>query len=81
MESNVKDKIGLGRPTLTVGEAHRRLGGEDIISRAALYQALKRGEVPCLRLGRKIIIPTAAFERWMDSASHLVPGQLESVAQ
>ena len=33
------------------------------ISRSALYEALKRGEIYHVRLGRKIIIPREPWER------------------
>jgi Helix-turn-helix domain len=32
------------------------------ISRNGLYDAIKRGDIPSFRLGRKIIIPTAALK-------------------
>lgn len=28
-----------------------------------IYQAIERGEIPSIRLGRKIVIPTAALRR------------------
>ncbi|MEV0152064.1 helix-turn-helix domain-containing protein [Nonomuraea sp. NPDC050733] len=45
----------LQRPTMTVREAAAVLG----IDRGAAYDAVRRGELPALRIGRKIIIPTA----------------------
>jgi len=45
--------------TLTVPEAGRRLG----IGRDAAYDAAKRGEIPTIRLGRRIVVPKPAFER------------------
>ncbi|GAA2621972.1 helix-turn-helix domain-containing protein [Actinomadura fulvescens] len=43
------------RPTLTVPEAGRVLG----LSRAAAYEAAKRGDLPTLRIGRRMVVPTA----------------------
>ena len=57
--------IGEPRLTLTVEEARRELG----VSRGLMYQAIKRGEVPHLRIGnRRILIPRAAFYEWLQNA-------------
>ncbi len=50
--------------TLTVDEAARELR----ISRNAAYEAVRRGEIPSIRFGKRIVIPRAAFERLLDSA-------------
>lgn len=36
------------------------------IGRTAAYQAVKAGEIPSLRLGRKIRVPRAALERLLE---------------
>ncbi len=46
------------RLTLTVDEAAQVLG----ISRAFAYELVRRGEIPSLRLGRRIIIPRKLVE-------------------
>jgi excisionase family DNA binding protein len=46
------------RLTLTVEEAARLLG----ISRALAYELVARGEIPSLRLGRRIVIPRHALD-------------------
>lgn len=43
------------RPTLTVEETAEILG----VSRGAAYKAAQSGEIPTLRIGRRILIPTA----------------------
>jgi excisionase family DNA binding protein len=43
--------------TLTVEEAARLLG----ISRALGYELVARGELPCVRLGRRIVVPRRAL--------------------
>jgi len=43
------------RPTLTVEEAGELLG----ISRNSAYQAVKTGEIPVLRVGKRLLVPTA----------------------
>jgi excisionase family DNA binding protein len=48
--------------TLTVEEAAEALG----ISRAFAYEAVARGEIPSVRIGRRIIIPRVALERMLN---------------
>lgn len=48
---------------LTVDEALAILGNK--ISRAGFYNAIKRKEVPHLRLGHRILIPRHAFMEWL----------------
>ena len=52
------------RLTMTVEEAAVVLG----ISRATAYDAMSRGEIPCIRIGRRILIPKVALERLLDGA-------------
>jgi excisionase family DNA binding protein len=52
------------RLALTVEEAARRLG----MSRKALYNHLAAGRIPCKKLGRRVLIPVAAIERWLEEA-------------
>ncbi len=42
-------------PTLTIPEAARLLG----ISRSAGYRAAAKGEIPTIRIGRRLLVPTA----------------------
>jgi hypothetical protein len=44
-------------PTMSVPEAGLILG----LSRPAAYAAAKRGEIPTLQLGRRMIVPTATL--------------------
>jgi excisionase family DNA binding protein len=44
--------------TLSIEEAHRLIG-KDQISRGAIYDAVKRGDIPSLRLGQRILISRA----------------------
>ena len=50
--------------SLTVSEAADELG----ISRNAAYEAVRVGEIPSLRIGRRVVIPRVAFERFLESA-------------
>jgi excisionase family DNA binding protein len=47
------------RLTLTVEEAAEILG----LSRAFAYEAVRRGEIPSIRIGRRILVPKAALDR------------------
>ena len=49
------------RLTLTVEEAAALLG----ISRAFAYEAVTRGEIPSIRIGRRILVPKVALERFL----------------
>ena len=50
------------RMTLTVTEAAQLLG----IGRSAAYEAARRGEIPTIRIGKRILIPWAALERLLE---------------
>ena len=52
------------RLTLTVEEAAASLG----ISRASAYEAVRRGDIPAIRIGRRILVPRVALERFLASA-------------
>jgi excisionase family DNA binding protein len=39
------------------------------LSRNASYDAVKRGQIPVVKIGRKYRVPVAAMERLLDSAA------------
>jgi excisionase family DNA binding protein len=51
------------RATLSVPEAAAVLG----ISRDAAYDAARRGELPTLRFGRRILVSRAALDRLLNA--------------
>jgi excisionase family DNA binding protein len=51
------------RGTLTVEEAARRLG----ICRASALLAVKRGDIPAIRIGKRFYVPKAALERLLQT--------------
>jgi excisionase family DNA binding protein len=57
------DKIE--RRTCTIDEAAKILG----ICRNKAYQAARRGEIPTLRIGKRLLVPLAAFERLLQGAA------------
>jgi excisionase family DNA binding protein len=50
-----------GGLTITVREAARRLG----VGKNCAYDAARRGDIPVIRIGRRIVVPLAAFEAMM----------------
>lgn len=53
------------RLTYTVPEAAQRLG----IGRNQAYQAAKRGELPVLRVGGRLLVPREALDRMLAEAA------------
>jgi len=51
-------------PVLTIGEAATLLR----IGRNSAYEAARRGEIPTIRLGRRLLVPLAALERLLERA-------------
>jgi excisionase family DNA binding protein len=49
------------RLCLTVDEAREILG----ISRGLMYEAVRTGQVPSIRVGKRILIPQHAFYRFL----------------
>jgi excisionase family DNA binding protein len=56
------------RPTLTVDEAAAFLG----VSRCTAYLAANSGQLPTLRIGRRLLVPTAALLRLLQLDSQAV---------
>ncbi|WP_166184103.1 helix-turn-helix domain-containing protein [Paenarthrobacter ureafaciens] len=54
------DQIGqiLGKPTVTVEELHLVLG----IGLRQAYEAVNRGDIPSIRLGKRILISTRVLQ-------------------
>lgn len=46
---------------LSVEEAGKRLK----LSRPSAYLAVKRGQIPVIRMGRRVLVPKAALERML----------------
>jgi excisionase family DNA binding protein len=65
--SSQSGDLGAGhaaRLTMTVDEVAKRLG----ISRPSAYEGVRVGQIPSVRIGRRLLIPVAALERMFDGA-------------
>jgi excisionase family DNA binding protein len=60
--------VHIERQTLTVEEAARVLG----ISRSSAYEAVRRGELPTVKIGRRYVVPRVALERLLDQSGRTV---------
>lgn len=59
------------RLTYTVEEAARLFG----ISRGLAYELVKSGDLPAVRLGRRLVVPRMVVERLLAGAGVDGPGQ------
>jgi excisionase family DNA binding protein len=55
---SIDNEAGPRRLTLTVEEAGQLLG----VSRSYAYELVRQGALPCMRLGRRIVIPVPALD-------------------
>ena len=59
METNVS--------CISVPEMAARLG----ISRISAYQLANRADFPTVRIGRRLLVPVAALEKWLEEQSRV----------
>ena len=59
--------------TLSVVEAARLLG----ISRNLCYEAIRTGEIPSLRIGKRVLVPRRALEELLNKAARDSPSSVE----
>jgi excisionase family DNA binding protein len=57
------------RLTISVEEAAVMLG----ISRTSAYEYVRIGQLPAIRMGRRILVPVAAIERLLDPIRIVMP--------
>jgi excisionase family DNA binding protein len=55
------------RLLLTVEETATMLG----LRRSTAYEAMRRGELPSIRIGRRLFVPVAALDEWLRHASRV----------
>jgi len=58
--------------TLTVDEAARCLG----IGRNSAYEAIARGEIPVIKVGKRLLVPKAALEKMLQEPKTISPDVL-----
>lgn len=49
--------------TYTVTQAAELVG----VSRWAYYEGVKRGELPALKIGRRIVVPKVQLDQWLNN--------------
>ena len=54
------------RITLTIAEAGALLG----ISRAHTYELARVGELPSIKLGKRVVVPRRALEQFIENAAN-----------
>jgi excisionase family DNA binding protein len=57
-----RQRRATNRDTYTIPEAGRRLG----IGRNQALGPAKRGEIPTIKIGKRILVPRSAFDRLLD---------------
>jgi excisionase family DNA binding protein len=57
------------RQTLTIEEAAKVLG----VGRNSAYLAAERGDLPTIRLGRRLLVPRSALERLLSNPTPAAP--------
>lgn len=62
-----------GRDTVTVVQAGQILG----ISKDASYEAVKRGEIPVIRIGARYVVPLAQLRRMIEGEVLSQPVRLQ----
>ena len=64
-ESTPSSAAAPERQTLDIPEVAKILG----CSRGTAYRAAREGRLPVLRIGRRLVVPRHAFDRWLASAA------------
>jgi excisionase family DNA binding protein len=54
----------MDKKTLSISEAGKVLG----IGRSAAYEAARSGQLPTIKIGRRILVPLVALERLLEQA-------------
>ena len=60
MSQEIQDRL-----VLTVSEAAELLG----VCRNAAYEAARTGQIPTIRIGKRVLVPRAALERLLNEPS------------
>ncbi len=63
--------VGEERLTLTIDECARLLG----IGRNTAYDRVKTGELPVLKIGRRLLVPKRALEKLLQEGKPVTPAE------
>ena len=67
METEVSDATSTTtKRTYTVPEAAKLLG----IGRTAAYEAARTGQIPTIRIGKRLLVPVAALDHLLSEPAH-----------
>ena len=64
------------RKVLTVDEVAEKLG----ICSQLVRRQIKKGIIPCVKVGDRYLIPIVAFERWLDECGQATLGEADGKA-
>ncbi|MFC2020941.1 helix-turn-helix domain-containing protein [Chloroflexota bacterium] len=64
------------RKVLTVNEVADKLG----ICSQLVRRQIKKGVIPCVKVGDRYLIPIVAFERWLAECSEVTSGEVDGKA-
>jgi excisionase family DNA binding protein len=57
----MSEQENVSRATVSIVDAAKRLG----IGRNQAYEAARRGEIPVIRIGKRLLVPRAALEKML----------------
>lgn len=66
--------MGEERLTLTVNECAKLLG----IGRQLAYDRVKTGEIPVIKVGRRLLVPRKALEKLLEQGQAVTPAHRKS---
>jgi len=64
------------RKVLTVDEVADKLG----ICSQLVRRQIKKGVIPCVKVGDRYLIPIVAFERWLAECNEDISGEVDGKA-
>ncbi|MFC2042404.1 helix-turn-helix domain-containing protein [Chloroflexota bacterium] len=64
------------RKVLTVNEVADKLG----ICSQLVRRQIKKGVIPCVKVGDRYLIPIVAFERWLAECNEAASGEIDGKA-
>lgn len=65
-----EDQMNDNRLTMTVEQAAAALG----VSRGTAYAAVRAGQLPTVRIGRRVLVPTEGLRSFLREATQKAPG-------